>query len=268
MRLFLRIILLLLFLHIFAVGIAFFIPGRLGFVDSYALGMEKAVIGLMEKMDTKSKYRRDHPDPFTVNSVSFSELTPYLDELKPGTLFFSDQGRTSSARFVEGRWKHCGIYLGTMDQIQRYWGEEHALVQGLKEYYTSEDEYLIFDSSYEYGVAIHSIIEMADLSDMSSLRTMLLFEYCLSKDVWSQQILSGVKHLGKDYDYFFVLDNDDALYCSEFLYCMLPLESSKFSPSKKILGRKFLLPSDLVQAISDSGVASGNFIHKGTISGQ
>ena len=263
-----RIILLLLFLHISAVGIAFFIPGRLGFVDSYALGMEKVVISLMEKKDLKQTYQGDHPDHYTANTVSFSELTPYLDELKPGTLFFSDQGGAVSARFVEGKWKHCGIYIGTMDQIQRFWGEEHALVQTLQEYYTSEDEYLIFDSSYEYGVAIHSIRELAGLSDISSLRTMLLFEYKLSKDLWSQQVLSGVKHLGKEYDYFFVLDNDDALYCSEFLYYMLPLERSKFIPSKKILGREFLLPSDLVQAVSGVGVASGDFIHKGTISKQ
>ena len=249
-------------------GIAFFIPGRLGFVDSYALGMEKAVIGLMEKMGAKSTHRGEHSDHYTSHTVSFSELTPYLDELKPGTLFFSDQGSAVSARFVEGKWKHCGIYLGTMDQIQRYWGEEHALVETLREYYTSEDEYLIFDSSWEYGVAIHSIREMAGLSDISSLRTMLLFEYRLSKDLWSQQVLNGLKHLGKEYDYFFVLDTDDALYCSEFLYYLLPLERNTFIPSKKILGRKFLLPSDLVQVISDIGVSSGNFIHRGTISKQ
>ena len=268
MKLFLWIILLLLFLHISIVGIAYFIPGRLSFVDSYALGMEKAVIGLIEKMDAGSANQVDHADPFMANTVSFSELTPYLDELMPGTLFFSDQGRAVSARFVEGKWKHCGIYFGTMDQIQQYWGEEHDLVQTLRGYYDSDDDYLIYDSSWEYGVAIHSIREMAGLTDVSSLRTLLLYEYGLNKDVWSQQLLSGLKHLGKDYDYFFVLDNDDALYCSEFLYHLLPLEQSRFMPSKKILGRKFLLPSDLVQAISDKGTTSGSFIHKGTISKQ
>jgi hypothetical protein len=265
---FLRIILLFLFLNISGVAIAFFIPGRLAYVDSYALSLEKAVIGLMEKKAAKSAQQGDHPDPFKAHTVSFFELTPYLDELNPGSLFFSDQGGAVSARFVEGRWKHCGIYMGTMGQIKAYWGEEHALVQSLLAYYTSEDEYLIFDSSYEYGVAMHSIREMAGLSDNSNLRTLLLYEYGLNKEEWSQQLLSGLKHLGKEYDYFFVLDKDDALYCSEFLYHLLPLEQSHFIPSRKILGRSFLLPLDLLQAISDKGTASDNFIYKGAISKQ
>lgn len=260
-----RIIILLLALTVLSVGISFFIPGRLAFVDSYSISIEKGLISLMEKMGSMSILHRNHPDPYTEQAVSYSELTPYLEEINPGTLFFSNHGRAVSGMFIGGTWKHCGIFIGSIDQIRRYWGEDHEVVRSLREYYTSEDEYLIFDSSYEKGVAIHGIHEIAELSESSTLRELLLFEYCLSKDEWSQLLLEGVEHLGKDYDYCFVLENDDALYCSEFLYKMLLREQNKFIPSRKIMGREFLLPSDLVQGIIEKGLESGAFIHKGTI---
>jgi len=264
-KLFLRILVLLILLNISFIGISFFLPGRLGFVDSYSLFIEKGVIELMEKKGAETD-RGDQEDLFTTNALSFEELSPYLDELKPGTLFFSDHGRAVSAKFIEGSWKHCGIYFGTMDQIKNYWGEGHDLVSSLRKYYNSEEDYLIFDSSYTYGVAIHSIKELANLGDISTLRSLLLFECKLGKEEWSQIIANGKGHQGKDYDYFFVLENDDALYCSEFLYTMLPLDRSKVNPSRKILGREFLLPSDLVDAIMAQGESKEEFIHKGTIS--
>lgn len=266
MKLSLRIIALLILLNISFIGISYFFPGRLAIVDSYSLFIEKGVIELMEKMGSKSTHQQGREDSFTADAVSFEKLTPYLDNLIPGTLFFSDHGRAVSERFIQGTWKHCGIYLGTMAQIQRYWGKDNDLVLFLQKYYTSKDDYLIFDSSYSYGVAIHSIKELADLSHMSTLRSLLLFECSLDKQEWSQLLLRGKEHLGKDYDYFFVLDNDDALYCSEFLYNMLPMERSKVVPSRKILGREFLLPSDLVRSIVAQGESTGGFIYKGTIS--
>ncbi len=257
---------LLILLNISFIGISFFLPGRIGFVDSYSLFIEKGVIELMEKKSLGSTDQEGQADPFTTNALSFDELSPYLDELKPGALFFSDHGRSVSSRFIEGSWKHCGIYLGTLEQIQRYWGTDHELVLFLKKYYKSEDEYLIFDSSYSYGVAIHSMKEIADLDEISTLRSLLLMECNFGKEEWSQFLLSGEKHLGKDYDYFFVLENDDALYCSEFLYTMLPLDRSKVKPSRKILGREFLLPSDLVHSIKEQGESTGAYIYKGIIS--
>ena len=266
MKLVLRIIISLIILNLFLVGISFFIPGRLGFVDSYSIGVEKAVIGQMEKISSISVFRKDKSDPYSASALSFSELTPYLDTIQPGTLFFTDQGETVSALFISGPWKHCGIYIGSMSQIRQYWGWDHEIVKTLEKYYSSNKEYLIFDSSYKNGVAIHSIGEMADLSDISTLRKLLLFEYQLDKDKWSQLLLSNLEHLGKDYDYCFVLDNPDALYCSELLYNMLPQEQNNLIPSKKILGRAFLLPSDLVNYFLDKGKISGEFVCKGSIS--
>lgn len=263
-----RIIVLLIVLNLLSLGISFFIPGRLAKVDRYSICIEKTVVGLMEKTGSVHFFQRGKPDPYSGNAVSFTELTPYLDTLKPGTLFFSDQGEAVSAKFISGAWKHCGIFIGSTSQIKAYWGEDHELVQALEEFYASGDAYLIFDSSYERGVAIHSITEMAELNGNSTLRTLLFFEYSMSKEEWSQVLLSGMTHLGKDYDYCFVLDNEDAIYCSELLYNMLHGQRNRFIPSKKILGREFLLPSDLVQSIYDQGVASGDFIFSGSISKQ
>jgi len=266
LKLLLRIFVLFILLNISFIGISFFLPGRIGFVDSYSLFIEKGVIELMDQKGKGSYERGDQPDPFLTNAISFDELSPYLDQIEPGTLFFSDHGRAVSDRFIEGSWKHCGIYLGTFEQIQCFWGKDHDFVLSLQKYYDSKEDYLIFDSSYDYGVAIHNIRELADLSHNSTLRSLLLFECKLDKQEWSELLLDGKEHLGKDYDLFFVLENDDALYCSEFLYNMLPMDRSKLVPSRKILGREFLLPSDLVRSIVAEVKSTGDFIDKGTIS--
>lgn len=267
MKIIIWILGIFLLLNLTFAGITFFLPGQLEFVDSYSLCIEKAVINGVEKMGSIKVFRHNKPDPYTADAISLSELTPYLDEIKPGTLFFSIQGKAASKMFIEGPWKHCGVYIGTMDQIKNYWGEDHEAVKIFQEYFTTGDEYLIFDSSDEYGVAIHSIKDLADLSESSTLRTLLLLEFNMSKDDWSKVLLSSIEHSGKDYDYFYVLDDDNSLYCSEFLYNILPLEKGYFKPSQKILGRDFLVPSDLVHSILNKGLSSGEFTYIGEISG-
>jgi len=266
LKLFLRIFVLFILLNVSFIGISFFLPGRISFVDSYSLFIEKGVIELMEKKGRGSGRRGDQVNSFTTDALSFDELSPYLDQIEPGTLFFSDHGRAVSARFIEGNWKHCGIFLGTLEQIRDFWGKDHNLVLSLQKYYTAEKDYLIFDSSYGYGVAIHSIKELAELSENSTLRSLLLYECSLDKQEWSEHLLRGKVHLGKEYDYFFVLENEDALYCSEFLYYMLPMDRSKPVPSRKILGRDFLLPSDLVRSLVLQDESTGESTYKGIIS--
>lgn len=253
----LRIIVLFICLNLILVLLSFAFPGRLSFADKYQVAVQKMVIHLMDKRN---------PDHFTADAFQFSELTPYLLEIKPGSLFFSDQGSTVSNLFIKDTWKHCGIYIGSRRQIVDYWGEHHDFVKALQAYYSTGDEYLIFDSSYDQGVAIHSIGEMADLADISTLRRFLVYEFTLDNDDWSQALQSAIQHIGKDYDYCFVLDDDEALYCSEFLYKVLPFEKDYFIPSAKIVGRESLLPSDLLRSINDKGVAAGAFILKTSIS--
>ena len=248
--------------------ISFAFPGTFSFIDNYQIAIQKMVIHRMDRTGPRDFFHRNHPDPYTANAIQFSELSPYLDELQPGTLFFSIHGTAVSNIFIKGTWKHCGIYFGTRRQIEHYWGEDHDLVKSLQAYYSNDDEYLIFDSSYENGVAIHSMKDLAGLNETSSLRRLHLFEFTLDKEQWSQVLLSNFSHLGKEYDYCFLLDNDDALYCSEFLYEVLPLERDYFVPSAKIVGRKLLLPTDLIQSILNKGISSGAFISRGIVSNE
>ena len=246
--------------------ISFAFPGKLVFVDTYQVWVQKMVIHQMDNTRSMQIFQRKHADAFSSNAIQYAELTPYLEKVQPGALFFSMHGRRVSENFIRNEWKHCGIFFGTLDQVENYWGKDHELVCILRPFYSSADEYLIFDSSYEKGVSIHAIREMAGLNDVPTLRKLLLFDCNLNKDAWSRTLQNNLSHLGKPYDYCFVLDNDDALYCSEFLYELLPIEKSYFQPSAKILSRELLLPSDLVDAILHKGVSAGEYSHKGCIS--
>lgn len=260
------ILILFVPVNLLVIAISFAFPGKLGCIDNYQVAVQKLVIHQVDKANTKHIFRRKHSDTFSANAIQYDELTPYLDELQPGTLFFSVHGKRVSKIFIRGEWKHCGIFLGTLRQVGQTWGEDHELVTRLRPFYTEDDDYLIFDSSYDQGVAIHSIREMADLNHVSTLRKLMFIESNFNKDTLSQALQNHLSHLGKAYDYCFLLDNDDALYCSEFLYEVLPLEKEYFTPSAEIVGRPLLLPSDLVDAILRKGISSGTFRSKGCIS--
>ena len=100
--------------------------------------------------------------------------------------------------------------LGTLHQVENYWGVDHEFVTILRPFYTTGDEYLIFDSSYDQG-RIHSRYQGDGRSNnVPTLRKLLLFDCNLNKDAWSRMLQNNLSHLGKPYDYCFVLDNDDA----------------------------------------------------------
>lgn len=260
------IIILFIPVNLLVIVTSFAFPGKLGFADNYQVSIQKMIIHQLDKTNPLPVFNRKHANTLSANAIQFADLTPYLDDVQPGTLFFSVQGRRVSKIFIRSTWKHCGIFLGTLRQIEQYWGKEHDLVTCLRTFYTAEDEYLIFDSSYDQGVSVHSISEMAGLNEVSTLRRLLLFEFTRSKEVWSQSIQNNLSHVGKEYDYCFVLDSDDALYCAELLHEILPLEKNYFTPSAKIASRPLLLPSDLVDAILDKGISSGAFNFKTCIS--
>lgn len=259
-------IILLIPLNLLILLASFAFPGRVKIIDNYQVAIQKMVVHQMDKRRSMNIFRQQHTDPYAANAIQYAELTPYLDDVQPGTLFFSAHGRRVSKVFIRKEWKHCGIYLGTLPRVEQYWGKDHDLVTSLRAFYTTGDEHLVFDSSYDRGVSVHSIREMAGLHDISTLRKLLLFEFNHNKMTWSQAIQNSISHLGKSYDYCFVLDNDDALYCAEFLDEALPLEKNYFTPSAKIAGRPLLLPSDLVDAILDKGISSGAFTMKACIS--
>jgi len=260
------VIILLIPLNLMILLVSFAFPGKLVWFDNYQVAVQKMVVHQMDKNHSMKIFRPQHADPYVATAIQYEELMPYLDDIQPGTLFFSVHGRRVSKIFIRKEWKHCGIYLGTLPRIEQYWGKDHDLVTCLRTFYTTGEEQLVFDSSYDQGVSVHNIREMAGLHHISTLRKLLLFEFTRNKEAWSQAIQNSMSHLGKAYDYCFVLDNDDALYCAEFLDQALPLEKNYFTPSAKIAGRPLLLPSDLVDAILDKGISSGAFTLKACIS--
>jgi hypothetical protein len=260
------IVILFIPLNFLILVLSFAFPGKLGCIDAYQVAVQKLIVHQLDKVRPQKLLQQEHADAYTAGAIHYRELIPYLDSITPGTLFFSEHGRRVSNIFIKTDWKHCGIFLGTLEHVEHHWGEAHALVTFLRPFYNRKDEYLVFDSSYDLGVAIHSIREMAGLNNITTLRKLLLFEFTGDTAAMNQALSDNLVHLGKQYDYTFVPDNDEAFYCSEFLDELLPLEETFFSPSATIAGRPLLLPSDLVNAILEKGIPSGMFICKGCIS--
>jgi len=189
---------------------------------------------------------------YTKNAISFAELTPQLDKLKPGTILITSHGKSVCA-LIPGMWKHTMIYLGSQQQTKAYFGANSEFYKLLETYYITKNEYLMIDASFRQDVAIRCISKMANLQEQSTLRSLVCIEPKLSRQDNLGYINNAVKELGKKYDLSFDNSNDQELYCTEFIANALSPYGIHLQKQSKVLNRKISLPVDMVANILEDG---------------
>lgn len=203
-------------------------------------------------------------DRYTKNAISFSELTPYLEQLKPGTILITSHGKSICA-LIPGVWKHTMIYLGNQQQTKDYFGVDSEFYKDLVPYYKTRNEHLMIDASIRQNVAIRCISSMASLQETSTLKMLLCFEPKLNKYDNLEYINNTIKELGKKYDLTFDNSNSNELYCTEIITNALQPYGVRINSYSDILKRKVTLPKDLVKDIIKDEMFD-NFIFKYCIS--
>lgn len=189
---------------------------------------------------------------YTTNAISFAELTPQLDELKPGTILITSHGKSVCA-LIPGMWKHTMIYLGNQQQTKAYFGANSEFYKYLETYYKTKKEYLMIDASFRQDVAIRCISKMANLQEQSTLRSLLCIEPKLNRNDNLGYINNAVKELGKKYDLTFDNSNTQELYCTEIIANALSPYGIHLQKQSKVFNRNIALPVDMVANILEYG---------------
>ncbi len=231
--------------------LSFLYPGKVTSVDKLRYHFCKTTI---EKVDTAESKRFEcgltFSRDYTKNAITYSELSPYLEQLKPGTVLVTSHGKSVCA-LIPGMWKHTMIYLGTHQQVEEYFGVDSELYKVIKGYFKKPDEHLIIDASFKQDVAIRCISNMANLQEESTLKVFLCFEPKLSKEENLNYIKNSFKELGKKYDLSFNDFDAQELYCTEFINnSLLPLGIS-FHNHSNYFNRTITLPNDMVNSIME-----------------
>lgn len=230
-------------------SISFWYPGRLHSVDKLRYSFCKVTIEKVVNVETdKFEGGWGFSKRYTQNAISFNELKPHLNKLKPGAVLITSHGKSVCA-LIPGLWKHTMIYLGCKEQTKAYFGEGSSFYQLLKPYYKTNNEYLMIDASFRQDVAIRCISNMANLNEVSTLRAFLCLEPKLSKQENLEYIYSAVNELGKRYDLTFDDTNSDEYYCTEIIANSLSPYGIRFMKQSKIFMRNIMLPDDMVDNI-------------------
>lgn len=243
---------------ILLLGFSYSNPGRYYFLDVVRIPIQSTIMATAGDILVGDYFIPMDAIVPSQNALLFREMEPYLRELQTGDVFFTNSERYISSRMIPGKWKHSGIYLGSLEQVRSFFSHYPQKLQLLEAYYQTGNELLILDSSNE-GVAVR---EVTRLSNLHAVSLLLGFSaYRINRE--EADILSvfsyAMKQLGKPYDYDLMLDDSRAVYCSELLYHGLNGIGIELSLSEPVVGRDVVSPNMAVEYIKLFGIPAGEF---------
>jgi hypothetical protein len=229
-------------------------------LDNFRVKFQKISIRKMDQMDSFAE-RIGYATPYAKNTITYFELIPYLENLKPGTIIFTSHGKNVCS-LIPGLWKHSVIYLGTKEQSKKYFGISHPLFSTIQADYSNKNEHLIIDASFKRGVAIRCISDMANLESRSTLKSILCFEPKLTKEENLNYLEYCFSQIGKGYDLSFLMPDSADIYCTELIYNGLLPHNIKLEAYTNIMERDILLPRDMVNIIFSDDTLKSKFEYK------
>lgn len=197
---------------------------------------------------------------YSDNGISFQELRPFLEKLKPGAILTPSHGKSVCA-LIPGKWKHTGIYLGNEQQARQYFGKSSKLFKRIKPYFSEKGEYLMVDGSLKKGVSVRCISEIADMQTASTLQSIICFSPKLSRQDNLHFIENALQNLGKDYDLEFNAEDDGFIYCTELICNSLKSVGIDLNNQSLVLDRNIILPDDMIDNIINE-MSQNHFIYE------
>ncbi len=175
-----------------------------------------------------------------------------IKHLEPGDILLRRMNWQMTNIGVGGFWTHSGMYLGTLEELDKYFEGIEELnntiySQWLKQEYPliydlmkRNPELILYESNYK-GVVLNEFDSMGESDYFSALRPNL------SKSEKFLAIKNSFNYFGKSYDYKFNFKDDQDLVCSELLYvAYTKTELLDFKPYYS-MGKYYMKPDDFVK---------------------
>ncbi|PKM91604.1 hypothetical protein CVU82_00100 [Candidatus Falkowbacteria bacterium HGW-Falkowbacteria-1] len=238
-------------------------PNEILIIENLRLPIQEEILTSIGNYTIDNEYLNDYiNEEYRIddgkNNVSLQDLRSYLEELKPGDIFFTNSGKYLSSLFIPGKWKHAAIYLGSKKQTRDFLGEDSDLYKHLLTHYVNGDEILIIDSS-SHGVKIREFDELSNLSSSSYLKSITAFRIKTSDKELSEFLTEARKQEGKAYDYDMITESNDYVYCSELIYHSLKKINLVINNRSLFLAREIITPNDALYYIAKNEKTSNNF---------
>lgn len=182
--------------------------------------------------------------------ITDEDLEEIKSKLEPGDLLLKRNDWQATNLGISGFWTHTGLYIGSLEELDKYFSDIEALngkrfSDKLKEIedkiYTAmqKNSDLSVIEAIEEGVVVKPISNIAKVDYFSAVRPRV------TKETKMNAILKAYSFIGHPYDYFLDLESNDAFICTEVIYKSFE-NSISFEVEKK-LGKKIVIPNSVVK---------------------
>ena len=107
---------------------------------------------------------------------------------------------------------------------------------------------MILDASSD-GVLVRDIQYLSDLDKGSLLQSIIVFRPLVSEDTIALFIEDAKSHIGKPYDFYFDMNDEESLYCSELIVNALSVAGIHVSYTSEKFWRVIVSPEDILNYI-------------------
>lgn len=190
------------------------------------------------------------------NYLTLDEFTNYSSMLETGDILVT-RNRQLNTILYPGKWKHNIIYVGNKDDVMYLFGNR-SIPDKLSSKYVSGDEIFIIDSG-RHGVSLRELKEPYHLNNRKVLVATAGFHLNKSQAEKQNLIVNALELVGKDYDLFLNIDNNESFYCSELVYEEFKVVDIYLNNKHSFLGKKIILPQDVFDAMSNSAFFEKKF---------
>lgn len=188
--------------------------------------------------------------------ISHKQLREIKSILHPGDVIFRRNESQLTNIAISGFWKHSGIYIGGLDEINDFFGRME-MTDGKKpgEYIADHYPRVFRDLRHHRNMVIEAVGEGVTINPLNHFANADYFAAIrpqLSKEELFKSILKSFDFFGTEYDFFFDFQSDDALVCSELIYKSFKPPSNdvaNYFRMKIFDDKPFLSPNEIVTQV-------------------
>ncbi|MDQ2087531.1 YiiX/YebB-like N1pC/P60 family cysteine hydrolase [Herbivorax sp. ANBcel31] len=180
--------------------------------------------------------------------ISDKQLIEIKDRIQPGDILLKRNDWQATNFSMPGFWTHTGIYIGTLELMDKYFEDVDDLEGKKFSQVLKECNYKIYKklSDNDKLTVIESIAEGVSIKELSNIAKVDYFAALrpnVSKEVKMKAILKAGEFVGKPYDYHFNSKSREAFICTELVRKSYA-NNLNFMYSNKF-GKKIIFPNNV-----------------------
>jgi len=165
--------------------------------------------------------------PSREHFIESASLTAAAHRLEPADTLLARREWHLTNLGIPGYWTHAALYVGTLENIDAYFGDLPELEgttasQWIRERFPSAHAQMSAPDEHGYPIAVVEAVtagvKVSSFEKAGSSDALAALRPRISKSDKLRAILDALQHLGKPYDYNFDLATDNELVCSELVY--------------------------------------------------